>query len=211
MALLEGRALDWALACFQRHAVDSFPFSVFQEELKRTFDHPLCEANAAKRLLNLKQGSQTVDKFVVKFRILAAETGWPDSVLQGVLIKALNEQMKDQLASREEPSSFEDLVTLVIRIDSRLAERQRERASCSQSPSTQRSAPYLLNLPPSRESSAPAGPPTADSVETMQVGRAMLPPEEHLRRLRANEYLYCSAKNHFISDCPIRPKDRAHQ
>ena len=146
--------LDWALAFFQWHSLDSFTFSTFQEELKRTFDHPFREANAAKRLLNLKQGSQTVAEFMVEFHILAAETGWPDSVLQGVLIKALNEQMKDQLASQEEPSSFEDFITLAIRIDNRLAERRRERASCSQPPSTLRFSSYLLILPPSRESIA---------------------------------------------------------
>jgi len=49
VALLRNKALDWALAFFQLNSIDSFSFSAFQLEQKRTFDHPLRETNAAKK------------------------------------------------------------------------------------------------------------------------------------------------------------------
>jgi len=67
--------LDWALAFFRFHSIDSFPFTSFQEELRRTFNHPLREVNADKRLLNLKQGNQSVEEFIIDLHFLAAETG----------------------------------------------------------------------------------------------------------------------------------------
>jgi len=88
------------------------PFTSCQGNFKRTFDHPLRKVNAVKRLLNLKQRSQSVAEFIIEFRIVAAETGWQSNALQGVLLNAFNDQMKDQLAS-----SFEDLITLEFRID----------------------------------------------------------------------------------------------
>jgi len=60
-------------------------------------------------------------------RILTAEMGWPSNALQGVLLNALNYQMKDQLASSEELSFFEDFFMMVISIDNRLAKLRREK------------------------------------------------------------------------------------
>jgi len=42
-----------------------------------------------------------VAEFIIDFCILAVETGWPANALQGVLLNALNDPMKDQLASRK--------------------------------------------------------------------------------------------------------------
>jgi len=52
--------------------------------------------------------------------------GSPPSTLQGVLLNAFNDQMKDKLSTREKPSFFEELITMAIHIDNRLAERKRE-------------------------------------------------------------------------------------
>jgi len=205
-SLLRGRASDWALAFFQLHPIDTFPFSTFQEEFKRTFDHPLCETNAAKRLLNLKQGNKSAAEFIIDFRILAAETGWAPNALQGILLNALNEPLKDKIALREEPATFEELVTLAIRIDNRLAERHRERDTRSR-----RQPPDHPNFRSLSVPIAPDSPTHGYSSEPMQLGRTRLSPEERLRRIRANECIYCGAKDLFISVCPIRPKDGAHQ
>ena len=66
---------------------------------------------------SFKQGSHSVAEFIIEFRILAAETGWPPNTLQCILLHLLSEQLKDQIALREEPSTFEELVTLAIHID----------------------------------------------------------------------------------------------
>jgi len=76
IALLSGRALDWAQGYFRFHPIVSTSFTEFMGEFRRIFDHPLRANNSIKRLLNLRQGNRPVSDFIVEFRILAAETGW---------------------------------------------------------------------------------------------------------------------------------------
>ena len=51
--------------------------------------------------------------FLIEFRILAAVTGWDSGVLKGILLNSLKEQIKAQLAFSDEPSSFEELASVV--------------------------------------------------------------------------------------------------
>lgn len=67
--------------------------------------------------------------FSVDFRILAGERGWDDRALRGVFVKSLCEDLKDKLATQDEPDSLEGLIALVIWIDNRLRKRNRERSS----------------------------------------------------------------------------------
>lgn len=60
---------------------------------------------------------------------MAAESGWNAEALQGVFLKGLSEQVKDELVARVDPASLDILISLAIRTDNRLCERRRERAS----------------------------------------------------------------------------------
>ena len=82
----------------------------------------------------MRQRKQSAAKLVIEFRTLAAKTGWLTNALQGVFFTSSNNLMKDQLASRDEPSSFEDLVSNYIHIDNRLRERSLERNYKSRQP-----------------------------------------------------------------------------
>lgn len=98
-------------------------FPEFSSELTRIFDHPLQGQEAAKHLFSLSQGSLSVAKFSIEFRITAAESGWGEQELKGIFLRSLSDTLKDELGSRDEPSSLEDLISLAIRIDNRLRER----------------------------------------------------------------------------------------
>jgi len=65
-----------------------------------------------------------VADYSVEFRLAAAESGWNDPALRVNFRRGLSEAVRDQLATREEPTSLDDLA---IRIDGRLGERRRER------------------------------------------------------------------------------------
>jgi len=180
VGLLKDKALAWALAFYKTNTLDSYPFADFIMKFRTTFHHPLSHDNASKRLLNLRQGTQSVAEFLIEIRILAAETGWGSDTLRGILLNALSDQIKDQLAFRDEPSSFEELAALVIRVDNRIQERKREKDSNSHKPLRERS---------SRETSFPPFPqvsrqvdsrPTTntDVTEPMLVGRTHLTPQE---------------------------------
>ena len=90
-----------------------------------------CSAQTvAKKLFSLSQGLKSVADFSIDFRIAAAESGWGEKELKGIFLKSLSEELKDELASRDEPNSLEALISLAIKIDGRLKERDKERLLC---------------------------------------------------------------------------------
>lgn len=130
-------------------------------------------------------------------------------------VRGLKDQLKDELASRDEPTDLQSQFTLVSRLDSWLRERRAERA--------QRSPPALPinpdlspNYVPSvfrshtQPTSRPSLPPAAKE-EAMQLGRAHLSPEERLHQITAGECLYCGHPGHFLASCPRRPNAGARQ
>ena len=82
----------------------------------------------------LNQGTQSVADFLIEFRILAAEIGWGSNALRGIFFNSPSEQIKVQLAFHDEPSSFEELASLAIRVNNRIREQKRERDPNSHKP-----------------------------------------------------------------------------
>ena len=210
ISLLSGRASQWATAVIENNSPVCHSYLEFTKEMRKIFDHPLKGKEAANRLLSLRQGSSSVAQYAIDFRILAAESGWDDTALQGVFMKGLNDRVKDELATRDETNSLEELISLATRLDNRLRERQREKAGrqflprvlASQQMSSSTSAPV---------SPVPTIPPEPTEDEPMQLGRARLTPAERQRRQRSGLCIYCGQAGHYLSSCPQLPKDTAHQ
>lgn len=208
--LLRGRALEWAQAVLG-DSTNPPIYARFLADFKKVFAHPDIAADAAKRLLSLRQGLHSVAEYSIDFRILAAESGWNDHALRGAFQFGLNETMKDELASHDESVSLDDLISLSIRLDNRLRERRRERNTRTiNAPSTRPACAPVVRAAPS-----PSQPPPLlalpSTEEPMQLGRARLTPGERQRRISLGECLYCGQSGHFLRTCPIRPKDQAHQ
>ena len=117
---LRGKALARATAVWERGSAACFDYSVFTEEIRRVFDHPVRGREASQRLLLLCQGSRSVASFAVEFRTFAVESGWNEEALQGVFLNALGSDVKNELTSREESSHLEHLIALTIWVDNRL-------------------------------------------------------------------------------------------
>lgn len=218
-SLLFGRASAWALAMANANSPAWQSYLLFCSELRKVFDHPLQSKEAGNRLLSLRQGSHSVADYSVEFRILAIEAGWDEKALQGIFMRGLREELKDELAARDETSSLEELISLAIRLDNRLCERRRERAASSRVPlplpkpfrlpgSLQ---PHPLQEAPSPSVVTPAAPSSPVPEEPMQLGRMKLSPAERQRRLLQRLCVYCGAADHYLANCPARPKDQAHQ
>lgn len=204
MGLLQGKALDWATAIWQNNSDIRVDYKKFVAELKKVFDHPVQGKEASKRLLTIRQSSRSVAEYSVEFRTVAAEAGWDDIALQTVFVNGLNDQLKDELALKDDLDNLDSIISMAIKLDNRIRERKRERSRQNQS-----SLSHTLPVPRSPPVSPPAKP-TPDE-EPMQLGRASLTPAERQRRIKAGECIYCGQHGHFISTCPIRPKDGAHQ
>ncbi|KAI3356972.1 hypothetical protein L3Q82_003607 [Scortum barcoo] len=157
--LLRGKASDWATALWQANSPVLQSFDSFIAEMKKVFDHPVQGQEAVKRLLDLRQGSQSVAAYSVDFRILAAASGWDSLALKGIFYKGLAEKIKDELSLRDEPDSLDSLISLAIRIDNRLRERQRERGTLmpklAQPASASASPPLPLSFAPTPHSPPP--------------------------------------------------------
>ena len=211
ISLLSGKAAQWATALWESNSPACQSYDAFSNEMRKVFDHPVKGKEASKRLLALSQGSSPVAQYAVDFRILAAESGWDDEALQGVFLRGLAENIKDELAARDETNNLEELITLATRLDNRLRERRREKSSRQPTPrgqvSVQTNMSYVPTSSPVLSSSSEALP----AEEPMQLGRAHLTPDERLRRQKSGLCIYCGQAGHYISTCPQRPKERAHQ
>ncbi|KAJ8369826.1 hypothetical protein SKAU_G00098540 [Synaphobranchus kaupii] len=199
---LGGSALEWATSIWDSQAPFCSNFAAFTAEMRRVFEHPTCGRDATQRLLQVRQGNRSVAEMAIQFRTLAAESGWNDTSLQGAFRQALSEELKDQLATREESNSLNSLISLAIAIDNRLRIRARERGG-----SSGRHSPSVVSNVRSHSSVTGSRAPTGVSEEEpMQLGRVAVNPEERQRRLRTRSCFYCGKPGHQIASCPIRPK-----
>lgn len=209
---LHDRALNWAEAYLSAHPLPSCSYDAFLGEFKRTFAHPISVGSAVRRLLNLREGRRSIADYLIDFRTAAAAVGWPDKALQGVYLQSLNEDMKDQLASRDEPVTFEELASLTLCVDNRLRERERERNSITRRPVRRASPVFIPPSPLPVLPSATVAVERADSEpEPMQLGRSRLSPQERERRRRSRSCFYCGSAEHFISTCPEKGKGDARR
>lgn len=99
--------------------------STFKISLKyflQAFDHPLHQMEAAKRLFSVHQGKQSMSEFPILFQMIAEKFGWGEKSQRGAPVNLLNDQIKDQLATRKEPWDLDKLINLSVRIDNRLWE-----------------------------------------------------------------------------------------
>lgn len=207
LGLLSGRALAWAEARFAHRSLEGMTYTEFLEQFRQVFGPPASPFRTSSRLMEMHQGRQPLADYVLEFRTLAAEVDWSDSSLCAAFRKGLREQLKDELAYREDPVNLDALISLAINIDSRLQARRLERQAVSPLPRSSREASHAQVA----ASDAPSLSTRSELEEPMQVGRTRLTPGERNRRLREGECLYCGQTGHFLSNCSVRPKDRARQ
>lgn len=185
----------------------TFSLLPFWKILNKFFELPPHQETSSKKKLVLRQGQKSVADFSVYFRIATREAGWDDLALRGIFSNALNDQIKGQLATREEPDNLNKLINLAIHIDNHMRERQNQANYSSQNsslpvpsfpaPVSNFSTPPLTNFSP--------------EPEPMQIGRTCLTPEERQCRKTAKECLYCGKKGHLIANCTLCLKGRTHQ
>ena len=213
VGLLRGRALEWAEARLCGGTELPASYVDFLAEFRGVFDHPSRSSEAAHRLNELRQGRRTVADYAIDFRTLAVESGWNDAALRSRFVCGLQEQLRDELVFRDEPSSLEPLIALCIRLDSRLRERRAVRDYPSQQARSQPTSSFQL----SHRRASPPPPPLAASggaharEEPMQVGHARVSITEMERRRQEGDCFYCGQRGHSRATCPTRPKGNAHQ
>uniref|UniRef100_A0A8C9ZTG8 Gypsy retrotransposon integrase-like protein 1 n=1 Tax=Sander lucioperca TaxID=283035 RepID=A0A8C9ZTG8_SANLU len=97
------------------------------------FQHVTPGREAARMLVNLRQGRRRVADYAIEFRTVAAESGWNQTALMDAFLCGLSSALKDHLAALDLPEDLDTLIALAIKIDKRLFERERERGDVKSS------------------------------------------------------------------------------
>ncbi|KAI2664272.1 Transposon Tf2-9 polyprotein [Labeo rohita] len=192
ISLLSGRARDWGAAVWEMEAVFCEHFSLFKEEMIKVFDRSVFGQEASRLLSSLRQGKRSAADYAIEFRTLAATCEWNEPALTARFLEGLTEEVREEILSRDVPSSLDQMVELAIRLDKRFEWRRRARVP----------VPPLQPIPTSSSSATPRTDP-----EPMQLGSLCISGAERQRRIHHRLCLYCGAEGHFAIQCPV--KDRA--
>ncbi|KAL0172763.1 hypothetical protein M9458_033074, partial [Cirrhinus mrigala] len=135
------------------------------------------------QLFRLQQGSSTVNDYTLRFRTLAAASGWNETALLGAYRQGPNPEIRAAMALYDDSIGLETFLQRTTRVSQRLAACQ-----------------PLVTAPQSASVAASTPVP-----EPMQMDSTRLTRTERNRRITQGLCLYCGQNGHLIRNCPIRP------
>ncbi len=130
----------------------------------------------------------TIHQYALKFRTLAAASGWNEPSLITAFRQGLNPRLKSHLAAYDDTHGLEKFIQLAIRCSNRINIR----------PTDSTPAPAIVT-PPNHQ------PEARDQPEAMLTDMFRLTPAERRRRLTRGLCLYCGGEDHRIQTCILRP------
>uniref|UniRef100_A0A674DJ42 Retrotransposon gag domain-containing protein n=1 Tax=Salmo trutta TaxID=8032 RepID=A0A674DJ42_SALTR len=125
VSCLTGRALEWANAVWDGPNSARGDYPEFTRRFRAVFDHPPEGRAAGEWLVHLRQETRSAQDFALEFRTLAAGSGWNERALIDHYRCSLREDVRRELACRDNTSTLDQLVDLSIRLDNLLAARGR--------------------------------------------------------------------------------------
>ncbi len=143
----------------------------------------------------LKQGNGSVLSYYTRFRAISINTGFDQEAQISAFRNGLSDDIKDILAtSLEEPKDLETLVSISIKIDTRLYDRKMEKEA-------------RIRLP--TLSAVSSDVPTAvqgSELNAVQLANGKLTKMERERRMKLKLCLYCGESGHNLKECPKKTK-----
>ncbi|RXN14926.1 Pol poly [Labeo rohita] len=124
ISLLSGRARDWGAAVWEMEAVFCEHFSLFKEEMIKVFDRSVFGQEASRLLSSLRQGKRSAADYAIEFRTLATTCEWNEPALAARFLEGLTEEVREEILSRDVPSSLDQMVELAIHLDKRFEGRR---------------------------------------------------------------------------------------
>ncbi|KAK3571076.1 hypothetical protein QTP86_001322 [Hemibagrus guttatus] len=110
--------------------------------IREVFEDPAGGKDISIQLMEFRQGSGSAADYAIKFRTLAAQSGWNDAALWAVFRAGLNSALQMELACRVEVTSLTQFMATAIRLDNLLRQHQ-----AGTQPSACSPAPYTYGLP----------------------------------------------------------------
>ena len=204
VGLLRGRALEWAQAEDLRNPLASRTLTGFLRDLRSVFDLPHDQGTVTERILQIRQGGESVADYSIRFKTLAAEAGWDEGALKGIFCQGLHPGIRSELAWRGESMGLQELIYAAIRLDNVRRNVIPERAAGRSAPAPQEAVARWRTPPPQAQLTRPLPQRAVVSEqEPMQVGESHLRPEERERRTQERRCYYCGEAPHLIRSSPV--------
>jgi hypothetical protein len=209
-------------------------FQDFSEKLRAAFGDPDPIATAQRQLYKLTQGSQSAAEYAANFQRFSTLTKWNDDALKYHFTHGLNEDLQDELATRDLPSDFSSYVSKVIALDNQIRERRHVRhdhhkknlnhfhprhdrnsnSSFSNKVSNyghrHANHSHSNNQKPPNETFSSAKNSSENSAAVpMEIGASRkqfstLSADEKKRRIEQKLCLYCGQPGHVAKACPVK-------
>ncbi|KAK3535600.1 hypothetical protein QTP70_017138, partial [Hemibagrus guttatus] len=189
LSLMTNRALEWASAVWDADLQVRSSFAYFAGMIREVFEYPVGGKDISVQLMELRQGSEVAADYAIRFRTLAAQSGWNDAALWAVFHAGLNPVLQAELACHVEATSLSQFMATAIRLDN----LRRQHPAGTQASAAARPRVHM-DYPDHRE----------EVPEPMQLGRSRLVAQGH-RPLGQMRLCYnCGASGHLSLQCPER-------
>ncbi|KAK3515671.1 hypothetical protein QTP70_026461 [Hemibagrus guttatus] len=158
--------------------------------IREVFEYPAGGKDISVQLMELRQGSDTAADYAIRFRTLAAQSGWNDASLWAVFRAGLNPELQTEIACRTEETTLSQFVATAIRLVNLM--RQHQAGPSRFSTARPRNRPHYSSF---RE----------EVPEPMQLGRSRLADPAHQQRSRMRLCYNCGASGHLSPRCLEKP------
>ncbi|KAK3522817.1 hypothetical protein QTP86_002714 [Hemibagrus guttatus] len=92
--------------------------------IREVFEYPAGGKDISVQLMELRQGSDTAADYAIRFRTLAAQSGWNDASLWAVFRARLKPELQMELTCRAEETTLFQFVATAIRLDNLMRQHQ---------------------------------------------------------------------------------------
>ncbi len=122
---LTGPALQWAETILNQAGPATQTFSHFLAHFREVFGSSPGDSSMGEQLFQLRQGTMPIHQYSLKFRTLAAASGWNEPSLLTAFRQGLNSHLRHHLAAYDDTYGLEKFIQLAIRCSIAFSHAQR--------------------------------------------------------------------------------------
>ena len=192
---LRGSALEWASHVTLVDQTLTKDYDRFSTALLKNFQRPDKSQTAMMQLSNLHQGGDSVDSYAQRFKEIARSVPWNESALIHQFRLGLNSNLKDEMVGHDYPPSLQEMITLTLRFEERLAERAQERLweSRMNPLAMPQSFPFTTPQANTKQRDAP------DFWSDLPEHR-----KTYITRYALGNCVFCGSSEHRVANCPSK-------
>uniref|UniRef100_A0A670I8C3 DUF4939 domain-containing protein n=1 Tax=Podarcis muralis TaxID=64176 RepID=A0A670I8C3_PODMU len=123
-SLLKDRAAKWALPLLRQNSPLLTDYTGFCNHLEILFGNPQKGSQANRAIRRLKQDKSIVAAYATECRLLAQDLSWNDSTIQDQYLEGLSDEILDQLAMMDHPTTLDTLIQQRLQLDDRLEDHR---------------------------------------------------------------------------------------